>query len=44
MPKINEFANTVGQTIHFEDEDDSEEGSKSKPESQQESEPEFDTV
>jgi hypothetical protein len=36
LPKLKEFANTVGQRINSEDEDDSEDGS----ESEQESEPE----
>ncbi len=42
FPKLKEFANTVGQTIHSDDKADSEDGSESEPESEseQESEPE----
>jgi hypothetical protein len=45
LPKLKEFANTIGQTIHEEDEADSEDGSESEPESdsEEESEPESET-
>ncbi len=45
LPKLKEFANTIGQTIHSEDVADSEDGSESEPESEseQESEPESET-
>jgi hypothetical protein len=44
-PNLKVFTNTVGQTIHSEDKDDSEDGSDSEPESEseQESEPESET-
>jgi hypothetical protein len=43
--KLKEFANTVGQMIHSNDEADSEDGSGSEPESEskQEYEPESET-
>ncbi len=45
LPKLKEFANTVGQTIHSEDEAESEDGFESEPESELEqgSKPESET-
>jgi hypothetical protein len=45
LPKLKEFANTIGQMIHSEDEAESEDGSDPEPESEseQESEPKSET-
>jgi len=42
LPKLKEFANNVGQTIHSEEEDDYEDVSESEPESESEQESETD--